>query len=84
MKEFNGSKFRCIGTHIEYDIWWNAVEKQDFVLTKGYKEWLQQRELEKQNHEIRVLKDSIKYQIEHYGEADKFDVMRLKWLISKL
>ena len=76
IEKYQGCKFHCIETKIVYNEWGEKVEKGVFVPTKGYKKWLEEKEEEKRQHEIRCLKESLSYQYRTYGEVDKYDFQR--------
>lgn len=76
MISYQGTKFHCIDTKIVYNEWGERVEKGVFVPTKSYRKWLEEKEEEKRQHEIRCLKESLDYQYKTYGEVDQYDFQR--------
>jgi len=77
--KYEQKKFRCTGTHEvpnPPEEWWNNEKKTtgDFVMTKGYKKYIKQKQKEMAAHEIRLLKSRIEYQIAKFGEADQMDI----------
>lgn len=76
MLEYQGCKFRPLETIVSYNEWGEKVEKTKFIPTKGYMKWLKEREEEKRQKEITILKHSLEYQMKTYGEVDKYDYQR--------
>ena len=83
MLEYQGSKFRPLETIISYNEWGERVEKTKFIPTKSYMKWLKEREEEKRQREITILRDSLEYQMKTYGEIDKYDYQRYISMIQQ-
>ena len=71
MKEFQGKKWR-------YD-----ESTDSFRMTSSYIKFLKERELEKSEFELRVLKESLEYQQKTYGEVDKIQFDYFVSLVTK-
>lgn len=83
MEKFVGSKWRCVGSHTEYDIWGYAKEVSDFRMTSSYLKYLKQKQEEKELNELKVLKNKLDYQYKTYGEVDDLDYNLYVRLIGK-
>jgi len=71
LKEFQGKKWR-------YD-----ESTDSFRMTSSYIKFLKERELEKSEFELRVLKESLEYQQKTYGEVDKIQFDYFVSLVTK-
>ena len=86
--KYEQKKFRCTGTHEVPNLpedWWKDTneEKGDFVMTRGYKEYIYKKKKEMAAHEIRLLKSRIEYQIAKYGEPDQMDIDEFIYKVNK-
>ena len=85
MEKFVGIKWRCVGSHTEYDIWENAKEVNDFRMTPHYLEYLKQKQEEKELKELMILKNKLEYQYKTYGEVDELDYnLYMRWMEKRV
>lgn len=74
MLECPKHRFRPCGEVVTYDIWGQKVVKCDFMPTKQYMQYLQEKQKEEALKELRGLKAKLEYQQQTYGEVDKLDL----------
>lgn len=73
---YNGKKVIYKGSTIVYDEYGFAKEKKNFIPTKGYLDYLKEKERLRQEKELEQLKNSLDYQYRTYGEVDDVDFKR--------
>jgi hypothetical protein len=72
---YSGSRFRPDKGNIKvtHDAFGFATEKQVFIPTSSYVEYLRDKERAMKQHELNVLKNKLDYQYATYKEVDKVD-----------
>ena len=74
IEKYTKSKFRDSGiTETYYDEVGFKRERTVFIMTRGYKKYLQEKAEKEKQFEMTVLKNKLEYQKKHYGEVDKYD-----------
>lgn len=85
MEKFVGSKWRCVGSHTEYDIWGNSKKVAEFRMTSSYLRYLKQKQEEKELKELMILKNKLEYQYKTYGEVDELDYnLYMRWMEKRV
>lgn len=73
MEAYKGSKFRYLGTEKVYNQYGDIVDKDIFVPTRGYMNYLAAKEREETIRNLQRMYHKLQYQVETYGETDKID-----------
>lgn len=87
MGNYEGKKFYLSGIKKvkNYNIWQydECVDKKEFKMTKGYKEYLAEKKRKEREEYIVVLRDKLNYQMKKYGEVDELDYQEFVRLINQ-
>lgn len=85
MKNFEGTKFRPTGNVVQcgYDVWnCQRIYKDEFVPTRSYLKYLDEKQKEKDELELFSLKSKLDYQMKTFGEVDDVDYNNYMSLLS--
>ena len=80
---YDGRKFRWIGVENTYTIYGEKVEKDIFIPTKGYVNFLNQQREKEEKMELEKLKQKLELEFQLYGEVDEVEYQRFLNLTKK-
>lgn len=79
MDKYNGKKYYVSNTYLVRDYsdpWCDEIrykEKANLKMTRGYREYLENKRNEKIKTELATLRAKLEYQYKTYGEVDPID-----------
>jgi|LGOV01.1.fsa_nt_gb hypothetical protein len=71
---YSGARFYPKESLPNVDMWGNVTTKTKFVMTKGYRAYLDEQEELRQKAITRNLKHKLDYEFEKYGEVCPLDL----------
>lgn len=80
---YQGTKFRWIGVKNTYTIYGEKVEKDIFVPSKDYVDFLKEQQEQQEKMEFEKLKQKLEFEYKTYGEVDDVDYNRFLELSKK-
>ena len=74
--QYNGKKFYPSGNQVVtgHDWWGNKIYKDEFKMTRGYINWLQEKREKEKQYEVMRLRHKLEAQMKEYGEVDQIDL----------
>lgn len=88
MEKYNKSKYRLVDEKVVRDeeVWW-AEEykiKKYFAMTKGYSKYLHNKRIEEHEHNLKVMRHKLEYQMKIYGEVDPIDYQQFVYELNRV
>ena len=82
INNYNGAKFRYVGTEEYYDDLGFKQTRAKFKMTRSYLEYLAEKNAEEAKMQIVTLKNKLEYQQKTYGEVDPYDLNEYMRLVQ--
>lgn len=84
--QYQGKKFYCKGSYSKpTDDYWSdeRIEVRQYVMTKTYKQYLENKKIADLENKLTILKEKLNYQYKHYGQVDDLDFKYYEYLLNQ-
>lgn len=88
MQQYTGKKWRVMSSEVvkDYSDVYNDtyIVKNHFVMTRGYKQYLKQKTIERITLDISVARNKLERQLKEFGHVDDVDYSEFLYLVKRL
>ena len=88
MEKYNKSKYYLKDSKMVRDeeVWWDEKYKieRNFQMTKGYSKYLHDKRIEEHEHNLKVMRHKLEYQMKIYGEVDQIDYQEFIYELNRV